>query len=256
MRGLGPVVLLDSLTADQLDQAPAYFNARYLLEAAAASPIPGTKTLGGLTQSFVERAIAEMRWPDEAAEIVRFVSSTLEERDVPRLRRLRLALQTAGLLRPYRGAFHTTVRGRSLLTPGREGELYLALFDAYLEGRGPQPADGLPADPWMQKALPAFLWLLLMNAGSEISIGEVAAGLTGDTESSADDDGTLPESLELVSTTLRQALLEPMEDLGLVRLEIPARSRGPSFLGREESLTVAHVTALFERFVIAAARLN
>jgi hypothetical protein len=254
MRGLGPVVLVDSLPAEQVNRAPAYFNARYLLEAASSSPIPATKTLGGLTQSFVERAVAEMHWPDDAGEIVRYVGSSPEERDVPRLRRLRVALQTAGLLRTYRGAFHATVRGRGLLAPGREGELYLALFEAYLTGKGPRPASGGQRDTWVQQALPAFLWLLLVSADSEISIGEVASGLAD-----AGKEGVLPaevDNVELAGTTLRQTLLEPMEDLGLVELATTEPPFGQDLLPADTDLTVARVTPLFERFVIAAARLN
>lgn len=255
MRGLGPIVLLDTLTGDQLNQAPAYFNARYLLSTAADSPIPATRTLGGLTQSFVERAVAEMRWPSSSGEVVRFVGRGLEERDVPRLRRLRIALQVAGLLRTYRGAFHATARGRSLLRAGREGRLYLSLFDAYLAGRGPNPVDGLPTESWVEEALPAFLWLLLVSAGSEISIGDVATTLSAEPEQPADTDGVWEASFEVVSTTLRQALLEPMEDLGLVRLETARRGKDRAS-GLDASLTITHVTPLFERFVIATSRLN
>lgn len=240
VRALGPVVLLDSLTADQLGESRASFNARYLLTVAAAAPIPATATLGNLTRSFVERAFVEMRWPAAPAEIVRFVNKALDEPDVPPLRTLREALQNGRMLRRYRGAFHITARGRALLTPGREGELYLALFEAYLSRPEPGLASGHSAGSPLRRGVPQLLWLLLQTAGEVVTVGDLAAGMVADNETrSGEDDG----SFDQFSDTLREHILDPLEELGLV-----AVAREP----RRE----VRVTPLFERFVIAAASLN
>jgi hypothetical protein len=250
VRALGPVVLLDSLTADQLGEPRAYHNARYLLTAAAAAPIPATATLGNLTGSFVERALAEMRWPAAAAEVVRFVNKTLDEPDVPLLRSLREALQNGRMLRRYRGAFHTTTRGRALLAPSHEGELYLALFEAYFAPSGPALAEGHPAGSRVQLSVPQLLWLLLQTAGDGVTVGDLAAGVAADPVVSPDKrDDRDPEEL---SGALRQTILDPIEELGLIE-RMPAANECP---WRDEPLCKVHVTPLFERFVIAAASLN
>jgi hypothetical protein len=253
MRALGPVILLDSLTAEQIGVPPAYFNARYLLSAAAAAPIPATTTLGGFTQSFVEQAVADMRWPNDSAEVVRFVSRSPEERDLPRLRFLRLALQSGGMLRKYRGAFHTTVRGRALLAPGREGELYLALCEAFFGFSALGGADE-GASPLPRHGLPLLLWLLLQSVGETTTVGDVVAHMRL--------AGIVPPGAagapgpKLTVTTVRQRLLEPLEELGLVEFN-PISSRRPARSATQsESETTIRVTALFERFVIPAARLN
>lgn len=253
MLALGPVVLLDSLTAAQIGAPPAYFNARYLLSAAAASPIPATATLGGLTQSFVEQAMADMRWPNASAELVRFVSRTPEERDLPRLRFLRMALQSGGMLRKYRGAFHTTVRGRALLASGREGELYLALCAAYFGSSALTGVDDrevtLP-----RHGLPLLLWLLLQSVGETTTVGELAARmrLAGVAPRGAAGDA----GPALGGATLRQHLLDPLEELGLVEIDPEPSRRETRAAPRDESETAVRVTPLFERFVIPAARLN
>lgn len=252
MRALGPVILLDSLTAEQIGAPPAYFNARYLLSAAAESPIPATHTLGGFTQGFVERAVAEMRWRDDSAEIVRFISRAPEERDLPRLRFLRIALQGGGMLRKYRGAFHPTVRGRALLAAGREGELYLALCEAFF-GYSALGAANDAAAPLLRYGLPLLLWLLLQSVGETTTVGDLVAHMRL--------AGIVPPGVagvqgsRLTVNAVRQRLIEPLEELGLVDLT-PVSSRPPERSAQGKAETAIRVTALFERFVIPAARLN
>lgn len=251
MRALGPVVLLDSLTADQLGESRAYYNARYLLAAAAAAPIPATATLGNLTRSFVERAFLEMRWPATSAEVVRFVNKALDEPDVPLLRSLRLALQNGRMLRRYRDAFHATTRGRALLAPGREGELYLALFEAYFARPEPGFVSGHAAGSPLRNGVPQLLWLLLQTGGDAVTVGHLAVGMaTTDIVAwpDEDDDRSLEESIGV----LRQSILDQLEELGLVETT-PAADRWP---WRDGPLCEVRVTPLFERFVIAAASLN
>jgi len=250
VRALGPVVLLDSLTADQLGEPRAYYNARYLLDAAAAAPIPATATLGNLTRTFVERAFAEMRWPAAPAEVVSFVNRTLDEPDVPRLRSLREALQNARMLRKYRGAFHATSRGRALLAPSHEGELYLALFEAYLARPEPALVDGHPAGSRLRHGVPQLLWLLLQTAGDTLSVGDLAVGIAVDTVAWSDEGDD--RSLEELSGALHKTILDPLEELGLVETT-PATN---AWSWRDGPLCEVRVTPLFERFVIATASLN
>lgn len=247
---LGPVIALDSLTADQLGDPRAYHNARYLLAAAAADPIPATATLGNLTSSFVERALAEMRWPAATAEVVRFVNRTLDEPDVPLLRSLREALQSGRMLRRYRGAFHTTTRGRALLAPSHEGELYLAIFEAYFARPEPALAEGHPVGSRVRRSVPQLLWLLLQTAGDAVTVGDLVAGMAADPVASPEkrDDRDLKE----LNGALRQTILDPLEELGLIETT-PATYGCP---WRDELLCEIRVTPLFERFVIAAASLN
>ncbi len=163
-RVFGTVALVGTLTADDVAGSAVYFNARYMLEAAASAPIPATKQLGNLTRAFVEQAFDDMRWPAEYAEIVRTYNRRLDEPDVWRLYLLRVALQNARLLRKYRGAFSTTSRGRELLAPGREGALYLELFEAYFVRTNLAFTDGYPEDPWLQHGVPDLLGLLRATA--------------------------------------------------------------------------------------------
>ena len=250
MHALGPVVLLDSLTADQIGDPPAYFNARYLLATAAASPIPATKTLGDFAGSFVERARAEMHWPAEPPEVVRFVDKGLDDRDIPRLRLLRGSLQSGRMLRRYRGAFHATTRGRALLAPGREGGLYLALFEGYFAPTDPAYADHCAIDPRLQRSVPQMLERLLQSAGESLTVGELAAGTPADTaERSIAEDH--PRST-LLSVTLRQGILEPLEDLGLIETADAAGERSR----HDQPQCRLRVTPLFQRFVIGSASLN
>lgn len=249
MRALGPVVLLDSITADQLGEPRAYHNARYLLAAAAAAPIPATATLGNLTRSFVEQAFVEMRWPAAPVEIVRFVSKTLDEPDVPLLRSLREALQNGRMLRRYRGAFHATARGRALLTPGHEGELYLALFEGYFARPEPGLTSGHAAGSPLRYGVPQLLWLLLQTTGNAVTVGDLAAGMFAgnDIWSGVGDRG-----FEQFGDHLRERVLDPLEELGLVETT-PAADRWP---WRDGPICEVRSTPLFERFVIAAAGLN
>ena len=248
MHALGPVVLLDSLTADQIGDPLAYFNARYLLAAATASPIPTTKTLGDLAGSFVERARAEMHWPAEPPDIVRFVDKGLDDRDVPRLRLLCGSLQNGRMLRRYRGAFHATRRGRALLASGREGELYLALFEGYFAPTDPAYVDHCAIDPGLQRSVPQMLERLLQSAAEGTTVGELAAGTPADSaeRTTAEDH---PRS-RLLGVTLRQRILEPLEDLGLIETAAGERAQ------QEQPQRRLRVTPLFQRFVIAAASLN
>lgn len=250
MHALGPVVLLDSLTADQIGDPPAYFNARYLLATAAASPIPATKTLGDLAGSFVERARAEMHWPIEPPEIVRFVDKGLDHRDIPRLRLLCGSLQNGRMLRRYRGAFHATTRGRALLAPGREGELYLALFEGYFTAPDPACADRCPIGTRLQRSVPQMIERLLQSAGENLTVGELAAGTPPDTADRSIAEAQ-PRSA-LPDVTLRQRVLEPLEDLGLIETADAAGERS-----RHDQLRCRiRVTPLFRRFVVAAPSLN
>jgi hypothetical protein len=242
--------MLGSLTADQLGEPRAYHNARYLLAAAATSPIPATATLGNLSRGFVERAVAEMRWPTAAPDVVRFVNKTLDEPDVPLLRSLREALQNGRMLRKYRGAFHATTRGRALLGPGREGELYLALFEAYLAPPDVASVDGLrPTGLRLQRGVPQLLWFLLETAGDTMTVGDLAEAMVAVNDTWP---GESDPSFDQLSGALQESILSPLEELGLVEMVDPANGRR----WRDEHEREVRVTPLFERFVIAAASLN
>jgi len=247
LRALGPIGLVRSLTAAQIGEPQAYFNARYLLDAAAEKPIPATKTLGNLTRAFVERAFAEMRWPADYADMVRHVNKTLDEPDVGRLWLLRVALQQGGLLRKYRGAFSTTRRGRELLAPGREGELYAALFEAYFEKTNLAFMDGFPADPWLQHQVPQLLSMLQAAPAGALRLGELAERTVVDTAMWRDEP--YRSAFEELCDAIRYRLLRPLEELGLVELERRPRDRARygSWPDRE-----VRITPLFRGFVVPA----
>jgi hypothetical protein len=252
-RVFGPVALVGTLTADDVAGSAVCFNARYLLEAAAAAPIPATKQLGNLTRTFVERAFDDMRWPAEYARIVRTYNRRLDEPDVWRLHLLRVALQNARLLRKYRGAFSTTTRGLELLAPGREGKLYLELFAAYFERTNLAFTDGYPEDPWLQHGVPDVLALLHLAGANDVTIGDLAAELPFDVQTWT-AAATYSTPHEKLSGALRRRILEPLEDFGLVTVSArPKRSQHP---WRDDAARVVTPTPLFTRFVVDAQALN
>ncbi len=249
----GPVALVGTLTADDVAGSAVYFNARYLLEAAAEAPIPATKQLGNLTRAFVERAFADMRWPAEYARLVRTYNRRLDEPDVWRLYLLRAAVQNGRLLRKYRGAFNTTARGRELLASGREGALFLELFQAYFERTNLGFADGYPEDPWLQAGVPVMLALLRATGGGDVTIGDLAAELVVDIATwTAAAAYSTPH--EVLSGALRRRILEPLEDFGLVTVSSPPKpTRHP---WHDDAARVVATTPLFPRFVVDAQALN
>jgi hypothetical protein len=252
LRALGPIVLVGTLGADDVAQSAAFFNARYLLQAAATAPIPATKQLGNLTRAFVERAFADMRWPAEYAELVTHMNARLDEPDVWRLQLLRAALQNARLLRKYRGAFSATARGRELLAPGREGELYLELFEAYFEKTNLAFTDGYPQDPWLQHGVPHLLWLLLSIREPGTTIADLAGELIVDKEAWSAAQYCSP--LELLSGALRRRILEPLEDFGLITVSQPPQPSAHPW--RDDAAHLAATTPLFSKFVVEAGSLN
>jgi len=247
LRLLGDIALMRSLTAAQVGEPRTYFNARYLLAAAADKPIPATKTLGNLTRTFVERAFVDMRWPADYADMVRYLNKTIDEPDLGSLQLLRVALQQGGLLRKYRGAFATTRRGRELLAPGREGELYATLFEAYFEKTNLAFIDGYPDDPWLQHQVPQILWLLSSAPAGALTLGEIADGMVVDTTMWR--DRPYGSGFEELCDTIGHRLLRQMEDLGLVKMA--HRPRGPgSYLPWPDR--EVRVTPLFRQFVVPA----
>lgn len=250
MHALGPFVLMTSLPADRLARSRAYFNARYLLEAAARTPLPATRTLGDLAPPFVQLAVSQMRWPDTSDELVHFVTMMPEERDVPPLRRLRLALEHGGLLRKYRGAFHATAGAHLLLEAGHEGDLYLALFDAYFR----LPAPGLarePADPRLLQGLVQLLWQLHEAHGAAVCGSALLATLQKTAGHDADGRPAAP----LSDAALQRELLEPLEELGLIALAWTSPPEDEDHPPRDDQ-PVVQATPLFDQFLVAASRLN
>ena len=246
MLAVGPIVLFDSLTAEQLAPSRAYFNARYLLHAAAATPLVATRTLGELPPAFVQRAAAEMRWPDTSAAPVRFVAPAPHERDLPALHRLRLALERGGLLRAYRGAFHPTAAAGSLLAPGREGQLYLRLVAAYFD-LPPTPLAREAAQPSFVRSLAHLLWRLRQADGAALHGAALATAAAPDAEDVADAAWSSP-------VALRRDLLDPLEELGLIAIEwLPSEEDSSAPFDDEP---VVSGTPLLARFVLPTARLN
>lgn len=252
LRALGPITLVGTLGADDVAHSAVFFNARYLLQAVATTPIPATKQLGNLTRGFVERAFADMRWPSEYAELVTLVNTRLDESDVSRLRLLRAALQNARLLRKYRGAFTATSRGRDLLAAGREGELYLELFEAYFEKTNLAFTDGYPEDPWLQHGVPHLLWLLLSLREPGMTIADLAGELIVDTAAWPAAEYCSPT--ELLTSALRRRILEPLEDFGLVTVSRPPKPGAHPWRNDADRLVAA--TPLLFRFVVEAGSLN
>lgn len=250
MHTFGPVVLLDSFAAELLEGSRTFFNARYLLRAAEDRPIPATKTLGNLTRGFVDRAFAEMRWPADSVEIVRYVNAALDEHDLPRLHLLRVALENGRMLRNYRGAFHATVRGRELTATGREGELFVALVEAYFSATDLGTLDGFPSDPWIQRGTSRILWLLAQPAGDPLTVGDLAAGIPVDMARWPDQYHC--SGFEHLSAALEQRILQPLGDLGLLEIGDAAGDD----VWRSAPARVVSPTELFAQFVVTAASLN
>lgn len=253
-RVFGPVALVGTLTAGDAAGSAVFFNARYLLGAAAEAPIPATRQLGNLTRAFVERAFEGMRWPAEYARIVRTYNRRLDEPDIWRLRLLRAALQNARLLRKYRGAFSTTARGRELLAPGREGPLYLELFEAYFERTNLAFTDGYPDDPWLQHGVPDLLALVHGVGAHGMTIGELAGELAVDVDAWAAAAAPHATPHEILAGALRRRVLEPLEDFGLVTVTTPAKPTLRPW--RDDAARVVAPTPLFGRFVVDARALN
>ncbi|MEZ5126155.1 MAG: hypothetical protein R2826_07900 [Thermoleophilia bacterium] len=249
MRAFGPLVLTDTLRADELTGVRAYFNARYLLAAASAAPIPATKTLGLLAPQFVERAAAEMLWQPEPPDIVRYVRRVQEEPDVLGLHLLRTALENGGLLRLYRSAFHATRRAHDLLGEGHEGEFFLALFLAYFVQTELARFDRYSADPVLQAAVPALLWRLRLEAG-DLTIGDVVDALTVDPVRW--QEGSPEAARERLGVALRGRILYPLEELGLVAVT-HAADGSPSPGDLESGIAGS---PLLRRFAIPVATLN
>ena len=246
-RSLGDIVLVRHLTKAQIGEPRTYHNARYLLDAAAAAPIPATKKLGNLTRAFVERAFAEMHWPADEADMVRFHNKAIDEPDLGGLWLLRVAAQNGGLLRKYRGAFTTTRRGRELLETGREGELYAALFESYFEKTRLAFLDGYPDDRWLQHQVPQILWLLHSAPTGALTVGEIASEVVVDTTLWA--DRPYESGFDLLCDTIAHRLLRHMEDFGLVTM-----APRPTGLDRycPWPERIVRVTTLFTRFVAPA----
>jgi len=252
LRALGSITLVGTLGAEDAAHSAVFFNARYLLQAAATAPIPATKQLGNLTRAFVERAFADMRWPTEYAELVAHMNTRLDEPDVSRLRLLRAALQNARLLRKNRGAFSATSRGRELLAPGCEGELYLELFEAYFEKTNLAFTDGYAEDPWLQHGVPRLLWLLLGVREPGMTIADLAGELIVDKAAWSAAEYCSP--LELLSGALRRRILEPLEDFGLLTVSRPPKPGAHPW--RNDAAQLVAVTPLFAKFVVEAGSLN
>ena len=245
----GPVAFAQALTTAELGDPPVLHNARYLLAAAAATPIKATATSGNLARRFVEQAFVEMRWPAEYADDVRRYNKVIDEPDLTCLMLLRVALQNGGLLRKRNGCFHATRRARELLAAERVGELYAEVFTAYFEKTNLGFLDGMADDEAMQHSLPftferlhddGHQWMTL-PAFAELVVADEALWMRVERQTRFPD--------RQWAVTLR--LVDPLVEFGLLEL---VGTTMPSRPGQKPDAKL-RTTELFHRFVVPSADL-
>lgn len=194
-------------------------NARWLLAAAAETPVPATKKLGNLNRRFVSEALENMRWPEGYLEQIREICKVVDEEDVHRLNLLRVALINGGMLRRYRGAFQTTKRGRHLIEPGREGALFLALWSAYFLETNLGYTDLMPYDDLLQLSAQPIMFGLLSIGDAWITMDELRnlVLVTADVwEAEGQFFGGITGAVDFA---LHRRVLQPLEEFGLIEID-------------------------------------
>jgi hypothetical protein len=240
---------LQAPAPDALGGAAFVANARHLLAAAAAKGGLKATAAGNLSRAVVRDMVDRMSWPEYDREDFWHLNKVLNEEDVWPLHILRLVLAEAKLLRPRKGAFHATPRGRALAEDAAAGALLVTLFRvffrginlAYLSRMGPEEQD-----PLQWRAAVLFLRL-----------------------AAADDSWRSPDDWECVLafdrppapviagrswSNFQPRWLRPLEWFGLLEgREVPGRYR--EYPGREYRRTrLANMVLRFPDPVLAAAR--
>lgn len=213
------LTLTSHIDAASLAGSRMLHNARWLLAAAAETPVPATKKLGNLNRRFVSEALENMRWPEGYLEQIREICKVVDEEDVHRLNLLRVALINGGMLRRYRGAFQTTKRGRHLIEPGREGALFLALWSAYFLETNLGYTDLMPYDDLLQLSAQPIMFGLLSIGDAWITMDELRnlVLVTADVwEAEGQFFGGITGAVDFA---LHRRVLQPLEEFGLIEID-------------------------------------
>jgi hypothetical protein len=237
------VQLDDSVSLDDLADADMVINARTFLNILAEAPAAATKSLGNLPRRFVERMVAEMRFPPLRLELLQYVNKRFDEDDVPELHVLRVVLGLAGLIKKRNGRFSLTKRGERLAGPQHAGELWAILVRTYFGRFNICYRWGLVDDRFIQRHIAWTLWWIRARAERPAGTADLAGVLSLDTTAWRrwSEDAYLGGVARL--------LLDPMRELGLLRChrtEAPPRAE----LGYHwEKTCTWETTELFRRAV-------
>lgn len=245
----GALVLSTDLKPGDLASSRTFANARHLLSAVLAEgKVPATKQLGNLSRRFATRMLDELTWPDGYVSEVRRFKRVTDEIDIGKLEYLRVALQHAGLLRKYRGAFLVTKKAERFLRPENAGQLFHDLFVAWFSKTNIGLLDRYPEDPYMQHCMPFLLWRLGHEARAWRIAAELAPGLPHDERIwEAEDAWVFGASarrrpFDSLSRALVIRIFEPLNDFGLL-------ARNPAEEPSWKATPHWRVTPLFDRFV-------
>lgn len=216
--------------------------ARLFLEALLPDGIKAT-TAGNLNRKFVTQMLDLLDYDQDYLDYLFQYFKVINEADVMPLFDLRVLLELAELIEIKSTKFVVTNKGRSLLVPGREGDLFHLLFHTKFRVFNLGYHDRILELPQFQDTLGYTMYHLAQAPGGWQSLTKNPARFL------------LPALVDLmpppyrdlmVSGILKMRLFEPLELFGLVQLEHDQSDPSPEFFGR---ITRFRKTPLCEKFI-------
>jgi mutator protein MutT len=218
--GGGPLALRQDVGLADLAGADFVANARAMLD--ALLEVGGTRATGAgnLNRAFVGSLLDRLRWPPEFLESTRAVSKVINEEQVHPLRKVRVVLQIAGLVRRAGGQFRVTRLGRELIAGERSGALFARLFRAYFGRFAPSRAAEFPGWPDLTGLVAFALWRL-GTIDPDWRDAQALAPLVLPADAAArvaPENGNWDPWL----SSLRSQILDPLAEFGLLEADHPS----------------------------------
>ncbi len=237
----GPLRLNVDITPADVRDTDLLANARTFLTAVHEAGGIKATAKGNLPRAFVTQMLERLRFPAGYVEHIRRYNKTIDEHDAYLLHVLRVILELAKLVRPFRGKFVMRPAGRELLAESRAGTLYVRLFRtvfrelnlAYLSGGGPE-------SPGLQHTIAFSLYRLSIAARDWRDSEELASVVV---LPEVYDEMVDPRWDDAAPIEIVTRLMEPLVWFGLLeRRDLPSPN---SF----DSPYEVRKTALFDRFI-------
>ena len=218
----GALQINESLTLDDLADAPALQNARIFLGAVMEADGIKATAGGNLNLKFVSSMAAAWHGLDDFTRNWALEKSWKEE-DLYPVNELRIILGLAGLLRRYKGVFKVVKKRQHLLDDSEAGALLALLFRTYFRKFNLAYAGRLPSVPEIQDTIAFSLFTFARYGDEWQDPDELAPSLLLPAVKAR-----IPEMPfgDCTHWFVERRVLHPLEELGLVeRRELPSEEQ-------------------------------
>ena len=221
----GPLIVSDTLSADDVRGADILHNAVALLTALRDEGPAKTTKLGNLSREFVGRMLPRFRWRPGYIEHVREMNKVIDEPDVGPLMILRNLLELARLIHKRKG-FRISPAGRVLLDEARRGELFALLFRTFFRELSLAWVEHWDGDAGLQQTIAFTFWKLRTETESWASPDHLARVAWLDTAKEPVPEPWANLSTDFRGGRFRRRVLEPLVWFGLLESrDVPAAEK-------------------------------